>query len=240
MFRDYEKRFGPWEKVQPHALVNIDLEGEDRDLYVPEGSLYEDMCFAFNKGWDTRDKRWDPQRHQSKIDVKAHIFYTRASIISAYNFVECYFNGLAFDFLMTAQRTLSVGDADILREWDSQRDRQRFVKFRDKIIQYPKIILNRRNPPFTESSCPPMATLLSSINYRDAVVHNTPKPNVAGDAIPKVRDLVELRFEDAIRIVDSAVEMVQLADKTVNQGRYDISWLLPRTPEGPFPAQSFA
>lgn len=239
LFSNYERRFPTWKKIQPHVLVNIDLEGEDRDLYVPEGSLYEDMCFGFNKAWETKEIKWSPHKQSSKADVKGHVFYTRASIVSAYNFVECYLNGLAFDFLTTAQRRLSITDADTLSEWDSQRNKQKFVKFRDKIIQYPKIILNRQNPPFTESSCPPMATLLSSINYRDAVVHNTPKANMAGDAIPKIRDLIELRIADATRIVDAAVELVILVDKTVNQGRYDISWLLTRTKEGPFPENSF-
>jgi hypothetical protein len=240
LFENYEKCFAPWRKVQPHALVVIDLEGEDRDLYLPEGSLYEDMCFSFNQGWESRDEAWNPKKERTKAQVKAHIFYKRATIISAYNFVECYFNGLAFDFLATAQRSVSQVDRDLLSEWDSTKKRQKYVKFRDKLIQYPKIILKRKTPPFAESSCPPMATLLSCINFRDAVVHNTPKPNLNDEFSVKVKDLIEVHFGDAIKIVDAAVELVLLVDKTVNQGRYDITWLLPRTAKGPFPAKSFA
>jgi hypothetical protein len=240
IFEHFEKLFSTWRKVQPHAFIRIDLDGEDRDLYLPEGSLYEDMCYAFNQGWESRDERWEPKRQRTKADVKAHIFYTRTSIISAYNFVECYINGLAFDFLVTAQRTVSQSDRDALREWDTQRDRQRFVAFREKLILYPKIILNRRTPIFTDSSCPPLKTLLSCVKYRDAVVHNTPKSNLADDYLPKVRDLFELHFKEATQIVDAAVEFVQLVEKAVNRGRYDISWLLPRTAKGPFSAKSFA
>jgi hypothetical protein len=239
LFERYQSVFSTWKKIQPHGLIRIDLGGKDKDLYLPEASLYEDMCFAFNQCWESSSERTVPDQ-RTKARIKAHIFYTRASIISAYNFVECYLNGLAFDFLMTAQCTVSHEDRDVLNEWDTPKNRQKFVKFRDKITQYPKIILKRKTPPFTESSCPPMATLLSNINYRDAVVHNTPKPNLAGDEIPKVRDLIELRMEDAGRIVDAAVELVLLVDKTVNQGRYDMSWLLRRTTKGPFPAKSFA
>ncbi len=58
--------------------------------------------------------------------------------------------------------------------------------------------------------------------------------------MPKIRDLIALRLTEAAPVVDAAVEFVKVVDGLVNQGRYDNSWLLSRTANGPFPPESFS
>ncbi|HWW15184.1 MAG TPA: hypothetical protein VN310_11030 [Candidatus Dormibacteraeota bacterium] len=230
LFQNYEKVFPPWKKVQPHCLVNLDFDGTDFDVYLPEASLYEDMCFAYNQAFALKDRREKP-------DLKAHTFYIRATIISAFNFVESFLNGLAFDLIATCRRTLSQAERDLLSEWDSKHKRQRYVKLRDKAIQYPKIVLNRKSPPFTESTCPALAVLMEKTKLRDAVVHSSPK--LVNNEVPKIKDLVETDFGDATEVADAAVEFVCLVDEEVHKGKYDYAWLLARSVNGCFPPESF-
>lgn len=231
LFSSYEKVFPPWRKIQPHCMVHIDFDGSDLDIYLPEGTLYEDMCLAYNQAFELIEGR-------TKREVKAQAFYIRTTIISAFNFVESFLNGLAFDFVTTCRRTLSDPERDLLNEWDSKRKRQRYVKFRDKAVQYPKIVLNRKVPPFTEDTCPPLAKLLANIRFRDAVVHSSPK--LMNDDIEKMRDLIEMQLSDATVVADSAVEFVKLLDQKIHNGKYDYTWLIGRSPNGCFPAEVFA
>jgi hypothetical protein len=230
LFRNYETVFPPGKKVQPHCLVNLDFGGTDFDVYLPEASLYEDMCFAYNQAFAVKDRR-------EKRDVKAHTFYIRATIISGFNFVESFLNGLAFDLISTCRRTLSQTERDLLSEWDSKHKRQRYVKFRDKAVQYPKIVLNRKSPPFTESTCPALAVLMEKTKLRDAVVHSSPK--LVNGEVPKIKDLVETDFGDATEVADAAVEFIRVVDEEVHKGKYDNTWLLPRSVDGCFPPDSF-
>jgi len=231
LFRSYEKVIPYWKIVRPHTLVHVDFTGKDLDTYLPEASLYEDMCYAFNQAVASKGG-------ETKSEGKAHTFYIRTTIIAAFNFVECYFNGLAFDFVTTTRRTLSQAARDLLSEWDSKHKRQRFVKFRDKAVQYPKIILNRKIPPFQESSCKSLDVLMQHINLRDAVVHSSPR--VIDGEVPKVRNLVEMRFDDAVRVADAAVDFVKHVDDEIYHGKYDNTWLFPRSADSRFPAESFA
>jgi hypothetical protein len=230
LFDRYEVVFPLWKKIQPHCMVDFEFDGTTADVYLPEASLYEDMCFAYNQAFALVGRT-------SKTELKAHTFYVRTSIISAYNFVESFLNGLAFDLLATCRRTLSQKERDLLSEWDSKNKRQRYVNFREKAVQYPKIVLNQRMPPFTESDCPPLDRLMLKIRLRDAVVHSSPKI-VNGETL-KIRDLVETDFTDSTIVVDAAVEFVKTVDDRVHRNRYDNAWLLPRSADGRFPPQSF-
>jgi hypothetical protein len=231
LFSNYAAVFPPWKKIQPHCLVNVDFSGRDLDMYLPEASLYEDMCLAYNQAFNLKNP-------DTKPDVKARAFYVRSTVISAFNFVESFLNGLAFDFVTTCRRTLSEAEVDFLTEWDSKRKRQRYVKLREKAVQYPKIVLNRKNPPFTESTCAPLQILMLKVRLRDAVVHSSPKP--IGDEIPKMKDLVEMELDDATKVADAAVDFVKLVDQEVHKGRYDNTWLIPRSDDGQFPPESFS
>ncbi len=135
LFRNYERVFPTWKKLQPHSLVHVDFDGEDKDVYLPEASLYEDMCFAFNQGWASKD-------HKPKAQLKAHVCYVRTSVISAYNFVESYLNGIAFDFLVTARRKVPQNDHDLLTEWYSKKQRQKYVNLSESDTQQKRASLH--------------------------------------------------------------------------------------------------
>lgn len=230
LFRNYEEVFPTWKRIHPHCYVHFDFDGNDLDVYLPEASLYEDMCFAYNQAVDCKGS-------DTKSGVKAHAFYMRSAIISAFNFVESFLNGLAFDFVTTCRRTLPVDDRDLLTEWDSKRKRQRYLKFRDKVVQYPKIMLNRKTPPFTESNCPAFQTLMENIRFRDAVVHSSPK--VVDGGVEKISNLIGIQFSNATDVVDAAIELVKLVDDEVNKGKYDNTWLIIRATDGKFPPDAF-
>jgi hypothetical protein len=107
LFKKYEVVFPLWKKIQPHCMVEIEFDKTTTDVYLPEASLYEDMCFAYNQASTLVGSTTKPE-------LKAHTFYVRTSIISAYNFVESFLNGLAFDLLATCRRTLSQKERDLL------------------------------------------------------------------------------------------------------------------------------
>lgn len=253
-FSAYPRLISDWQTYPAQTLFGFDFGGEHNQIksiefFLPDAVLYEDMCMAYNQA--VLSKYESRRGSVDKIRSKTHQFYLRTSILSAFYFVEAYLNGIAFDFYfpMRGNRQLPQEDLDKLSEYDSQRDREKWLSFRDKMLQYPKIILGTaKHPPLTETNCEEMRILLSEAKeLRDSLVHNSPtveaeithgKRQLIGK---KVRMIVNLRLEEATTIVDAAIRYVKRLDALLQaNGRHrKLDWLFERDESGIFPAKTF-
>ena len=248
---DYFSNFGDghpaWELSPPHlrVIVYCNRVVPDRfreiDYFLPEATLYEDMALAYNKAIQL--ERQPPARTEgADPKVKEFYLYLRTSLLSAFYFVEAYLNGIAFDFHYRKAHSLPSQMSDLLLEWDSKNQRHNFVSFERKVKEYPKIIMGTKDPPFTITNCPSLSLLLGSAKeYRDSIVHQSPKVTDVSQGAIKVRTLLQLRMPQVTEVVDAAVDFVLRLNETLGPEAFPIPWLLRRdaAQDGLFPDQAF-
>jgi len=233
-----------WGSLPPHLRVAVYCnrvvpdQFPEFDYFLPEATLYEDMALAYNKAIELEPEL--PGRAERA--EKEFYLYLRTSLLSAFYFVEAYLNGIAFDFHYRKARTLPTQISDLLLEWDSQNRRQTFVSFERKVKEYPKIIMGAKLPPLTISNCPSLALLLGNAKeYRDSIVHQSPKITDVAQGATKVRMMLELRLPQVTEIVDAAVDFVIKLNGALGAEAFPIPWLVPRDVGRPglFPDQAF-
>jgi hypothetical protein len=250
------RSFSPnWKSMPAHALIGLDVKGGyskigEFQFILPEGALYEDMCFAYNLAAETCV---DLDIRGAKVMAKkTHSFFLRTALLASFYFIESYLNGLAFDFVFRLGKErckkLTDQDQDLLSEWDSRKNRQKWVSFRDKMTQYPKIILGLEAPPLTESNCEEMRILTGEAKeFRDSLVHASPNPfaevkeldEVKSLVAPKVKAMFALRLNVVTKIVDSAVGFVRKLNDRLGELGQNIGWLHGRAESGLFPDEAF-
>ncbi len=243
-----------WDSYPAQCLFGFDFGGEfgqtkSFEFFLPEVVLYEDMCLAYNLA--VLSKYESKPGSVDKIRSKTFKLHLHTAILSSFYFVEAYLNGIAFDFYfrMKGDRQLSQEEIDKLGEYDSERGRERWVSFRDKMLQYPKIVLGRlKDPPLTEINCPEMKILVSEARaLRDSLVHNSPKfeLEVVGGKRQligkKVRSIIDVKMEDVTTIVDAAVGYVKKLDGLLQAHGHHrkVDWLFESDEKGIFPAKTF-
>jgi hypothetical protein len=238
-FANYAKVWPGWQKQPPHMLIGLDFNGElNGEYFLPEATLYEDMCFSFNSA-----VALEPELGKRPIDkskVKAHAFYQRGAVLAAFYFVEAYLNGIAFDFVFRHGQSATQQELDFLREWDSNKSREKWVKFRDKLLQYPKIIIRAQNPPLTETNCPSSQIIVSEAReIRDSLVHWSPRPDRATGSTVKTGWLMDMKPAKLTQVVDAAVTLVKRLNTELGTHGQDLHWLHERDSSGVFPKEAF-
>ncbi|MGH9448589.1 MAG: hypothetical protein ACRD3O_23165, partial [Terriglobia bacterium] len=174
------------------------------------------------------------------IEVKAHAFYVRSAVLSAFYFVEAYLNGLAFNFTLHCRPDLSQDKQDKLLESDSKTGRERWLSLRSKMLEYPKIILDRRDPPLMEQNCQEMKLLIEEAKeLRDSIVHQSPRPEVGSDDFGKLKQFSSIQLAHATRIVDATVSYVMKLNQLLGRHGINLSWLKERGADGKFPQEAF-
>ena len=63
----------------------------------------------------------------------------RATATTAYQSLEAYLNGLAFNCVFEFRSAMSRAERTLLTEWDARTKRPRYVSFNRKLIEYPAI-----------------------------------------------------------------------------------------------------
>ncbi|MGB2897691.1 MAG: hypothetical protein WBB89_00395 [Candidatus Acidiferrum sp.] len=254
LFAGYSKLIPEWDSYPAQCLFGFDFGGEydqtkSFEFFLPEVVLYENMCLAYNLAvlskYEARPGSID------KIRRKTFNLHLHTAVLSAFYFVEAYLNGIAFDFYfrMKGDKELSQEETDKLGEYDSQRGRERWVSFRDKMLQYPKIVLGGlKDPPLTEDNCEEMRILVSEARaLRDSLVHNSPKFEL--EVVDgkrqligrKVRSIIDVKLQDVTMIVDAAVGYIKKLDALLQTHghRRKGDWLFERDEKGMFPAKTF-
>jgi hypothetical protein len=236
-----------WKAYPPHLRLQVHFDWVASDplifhYWLPEAVLYEDMALAFNCAFETKSKIGNlGYMKGSNLEVKKHAMYLRTAVLSAYYFVEAYLNGIAFDYHFHNQKTLCQSENDLLTEWNSQNNRQKFVSFEMKIKEYPKLILHTTEPPLTITNCRELALLLGDAKeMRDAVAHQSSKTSDISLTPTKVRWLQAVSVDKTGDIVDAAVGFVQKLNTALGKSGMVIRWLYPRDPlSGLFPPEAF-
>ena len=216
----------------------IDSKSWDVEWRLVEALLYEDMCALYNLSLDFRNK--SAVSTGSKSRRKQGLALNRSVVTGAFYFLESYLNGLAYDFLATTKRQLSAKDLRLLTEWEPSKSEARYASFRDKLLGYPRIILDLQHPPLQENNCKPMAFLLDQVkSLRDAIVHASPVTLTQGEAI-SAKELALFGINDNLidSIVDQTIELVRLLEIAVRGHDDFLDWLVGRR-EGRFPESAF-
>ena len=230
-------RFNHPEKIFPifpfsprHAVFEIvqpphDGMKEFLGFVVPEVSLFEDMALLFNQAHELH--HFDENKI-SKIKIKQRRGINRACINAALGFVEAYINGVALNCLYDDQKKNSLTDKDLSLLMEVTADdarKQKFVSFREKILQYPKIATGSKFPLIAESNCPEFALLIANgKKFRDAFAHPSFHPtliqegaNYAYEVSDKTKALINVQFSDVEKTVDAAIHVVLRIDELVGE-----------------------
>jgi hypothetical protein len=234
-------------KLPPHARVSLDPLCVGREypggfeIRLLEASLFEDMCSLFNeshKCFAAIPRARPAGALDQKIAAKKHAAMARATVSTAFYFVEAYINCLAADHVHTNGSRLSENDRALLTEWDPSKNRYRRLSTRDKLVKYPRIITASPFSPIDENNCPELQYFVTTAKYfRDAIVHASASFDPVEDYPKKESLFVGLKQDEAGKIVDTAVILVEKIETLVN-GRPP-KWLHRRGENGLFPDEVF-
>lgn len=154
--------------------------------------------------------------------------------------MESYVNGVAFNFLARGGNAVDPKTRDYLSEWDSARKRPKFIKTRDKLVQYPRIVLGASHPPLQENNCPELAFIVTKAKQlRDSIVHASPIENPISLAPEKEAALYTLEFVDVEKTVDSVIDFVSKVETLLPGNLQYVDWLKKRSPDGLFSERVF-
>jgi len=244
IFTNYTDKWMPWDSFPPHVLVYLDFTGNSYrpkqfDWKLPEASLYEDMCVAYNQALDAHNIATAltvPVPEAKLVD-----FCFRTAVLSAFYFVEGYLNGVAFDYSIRNAKNLPDEDSELLLEWNRKLGKEKWLSLKEKLYKYPRIILGLQHSPITETNSADMKLLITKAkDVRDAIVHQSPKFDFANEDLrSKAKQFVQLRSEDVTQTVDAAVSLVKKLNGLLGKNGIMIDWLLDRDSTGRFPEKAF-
>jgi len=240
IFTDYGAIVDKYDSLPGHIRFGIHLgdlrqnDGE-HELHLLEQILHEDVCCLFNLAKSSLNaSNSNPKYFQKK---ESALF--RACVVASFNFVECYLNAIAFDFLLKKKKHLEQKEIDLLSEFDSKADRRRFVSLRDKLLKYPKTILALEHPPFDENNNDDARIFLEyAKGIRDAIVHAKPTPDEIRIESSE-QAIYSLAFQDVEKIVDASINLVKKIESLVNPNSIRLEWLMQKGGDGYFAESSF-
>lgn len=243
-FEFYNNVFPDFNDLPDHIRVGVDRgtvrqrEGYG-ELYLLEAKIFEDMCALFNLSREQYLK-WDKNNPCKKI-IKFYEALSRATIAGAFYLLEAYLNGIAFDYYIKNKECLDEETITILTEWDSNKNRPKYVAFRDKALQYPRILLGASHPPFQENNCPDLAFIIEKgKSLRDAIVHASPMLTDLEMIISKKEGaFFRVDFMDVEQMVDNAIALIRKIEAKIYGNEKRLFWLKNRGGDGYFCEEVF-
>ncbi|HHT9126793.1 MAG TPA: hypothetical protein ACFYD6_13405 [Candidatus Brocadiia bacterium] len=242
LFTHFKKCLPAFETFPEHARIGID-SGTFRkhhgtiEVYLLETILFENMCALFNLAKEQHSKI--NKLTDSKRFIKTRNALNQATVTQAFYFVEAYLNGLSFNYYIN-KTDLDDKTKMFLTEWNHIHNKPKYLSLRDKILQYPRIILDTQYPPLQESNCPEIDFITDRAKIiRDAIVHASPFLNLHTFEPEKERKVFELTFEEVEQVVDNAITLVQKIETSIYGDTKRLSWLHKRGPNGLFPETVF-
>jgi hypothetical protein len=226
--------------IPAHALIELDY-GQNRskpsfEVHILEASLFEDLCGLFNQAHALHLKR-PSSPFQDKLAAKTADALNRATVTSAFYLVEAYLNGIAAAHVITAGSKIKQRDLDLLTEWNGAKKTRQYVRFRDKLVNYPRIVAGLEHPPLQENNCPELRFVVETAKeLRDAIVHASAHPN-REYGLDKWRRYNDITFSEAEQAVDQVIRLIRLIEVTIRGNVAMLSWLEDRTDDGTFPAR---
>lgn len=224
LFTNYSHINSSYNTLPDHAFISIE-SGLNRDkqesfeIFEIEATLFEDLCSLFNLYFKTNDKPDDKPYNKQRDAI------LRSALISGFNLLESYLNGIAFDYYWKNQNTITDEIKEKLTEKKHDGTRK-YLSLRDKMLFYPKTILSLQHPIFTESNCCEIDRILKiGKDYRDSIVH--PSPFVYGleETPEKVSKLYGLDGEILRTLTQDVITFIRKIDNVIYPDKSRISWI---------------
>jgi len=204
----------------------------------PEMHLSRDLAYSFNRATEAEielEKYAEMPKSIAKTKKpeiaqleRSGVFHRRMCVLSCFNLVEAYVNGLAWDCDQTHQ-DLSKKSRRLLREED------RFVSIIDKLIKYPRIVARQKHGPLHQTQDPLKAFIEIIKPYRDSIVHASPfSAQERFGGYEKLSKIYELDMKTVIQTVDVTLDMISVIHQFVGGDGLLPSWMPSRKDEGTF------
>lgn len=204
----------------------------------PEMHLVRDLAYSFNRAVEAERgfKEYDEiprSRAKTKKEKIAELersgaFHRRMCVLSCFNLVEAYINGIAWAYVQThdisdlsnrKQKVLTEGQTSIL----------------DKIVKIPQIVTGQSPGPL-ESDCETLSVFRDTIKpFRDSIVHASPfaAPERFG-GYEKLSKVYELNLETIRQTVDMTLNIIGLIHRFVGGNDLLPQWVPSRRDDGAF------
>jgi hypothetical protein len=229
---EFETRFGRLSPdrgrgVPRHATVCISLWG--LQFKFPEDFLSKDVIEGLTRVRDSERQlaafaelghhELSPRRGEIADLVRQREFCARSCILTTFNLVEAYFNGLAWDFARDAASMAGLSKRQQELISDSHG-----ATLRDKIAKYPDIIAGKHVALGDDLLV--VAFLDEMKPLRDALVHPSPFSSPAKfGGRDKLRAFYRADAESAEAIAAVAIEIITKVWGHVGAGRALPGWL---------------
>lgn len=242
---EFEREFGQFKphvlKGAPsHSTIHISPWGLQTEF--PEAELVKEMAISLNEAIGIENnlepfkaKSWRERKdEQTRIEIANLIrrreASQRACILSCFNLVEAYVNGLAWGYVQTHDISkLSKDNRNVLTE------SERPANIVTKLIKVPALTAERDSGPLHQTRDPLKSFIEVVKPYRDAIVHASPfdAPEKFG-GYSKLSKLYGLKLGTVREAVEVTVALIRAIHQFVD-GTSDLpSWFPPRTEDGRF------
>ncbi len=216
--KDYgEPREGVLKGAPLHSTIALSPWGLQTEY--PEMHLFRDMAIAYNnvvkidkelegfRGTSWKDAKEQKSRKQIAELNRECAYNRRMCILSCFNLVEAYINGISWAYVQTQdvsklsnkkQKILTEGQASII----------------DKLIKIPSIVANGAEPLNVDED--PLKTFRETIKpFRDSIVHASPfsAPERFGgyEKLSKVYELDSPTVERTVSVTFEIISKIHLA-----------------------------
>lgn len=210
----------------------------------PEMHLVRDLAYSFNRaveaesGLKEYEKMPSSKAKTKKVQIAKRVrqgtFHRRMCVLSCFNLVEAYINGLAWTYVQThdisglsgrKQKVLTEGQTSIL----------------DRLVRIPQIITGRSPGPL-ESDREPLSVFRDTIKpFRDSIVHASPfaAPKRFG-GYEKLSKVYELNLETVRQTVEMTLDIIGRIHRFVGGKGALPQWIPARSEDGTFEETDFA
>jgi hypothetical protein len=224
----------------PHSTVHVSTWGLQFDF--PERHLMHDLATTFNEAVKIESRlipyRTKTRREQKQQKTRAEIadlirrenVSQRACILSCFNLIEAYINGIAWDYVQLHDISgLSKDNRNVLTE------SERLVNIIDKLIKIPRIVTEREESPLHQTRDPLKSFIDIVKPYRDSIVHASPFAAAEKfGGYDKLRKLYDLNLTTVSLAVDITITLIKDIHKFINISSDAPIWILSRSQEDGF------
>jgi hypothetical protein len=240
---DFVAQFGRPKKsvlrgAPEHATICLSPWGLQTEY--PEMHLSKDVAISYNEVVTIENSVKEYNRTSwkkaKKSDVRNAVadlhrrgaFFRRMCLLSCFNLVEAYINGIAWEFVQSTdissfskrqQKLLTEGQASLL----------------DKLVKVPAIVMSQDTGPLTPDENP-LAEFRNLIKpFRDSIVHASPFGAVERfGGYDKLSRVYELRHETVQRSVDLTFEIIGRIHRFLGNTHQLPDWCPPRREDETF------
>jgi hypothetical protein len=222
-----------------HSTIAISPWGLQTEY--PEMHLVRDMAVALNSALaldaEIKQHEGSPWATAKRDEVRKHIiadlqtraaFHRRMCVLSCFNLIEAYINGIAWDFTQSHDiSSLSKNKQDVLTSGQAS--------ILDKVVKIPEIVTGLIPGPLSPDT-DPLKTFKETIKpFRDSIVHASPfSAQARFGGYDKLSRVYELTLQTARNTVDFTVDIIGRIHRFLGSNGNAPKWLPQRGTDGRF------